>query len=62
VFSTGLAGTTASRDARSFTIAANWYLNPYIRYYATFERTTFGGGANARPDENAIIFRTQLAF
>jgi phosphate-selective porin OprO/OprP len=62
VFSASLAGTGASRDAKSFTIAANWYPTPYIKYYATFERTTFGGGAIARPDENAILFRTQLAF
>jgi phosphate-selective porin OprO/OprP len=62
VFSASLAGTGANRDARSFTVAANWYLNPYIKYYATFERTTFGGGATARPDENVILFRTQLAF
>jgi phosphate-selective porin OprO/OprP len=62
VFSAGLAGTGANRDAKSFTIAANWYPTPYIKYYATFERTTFGGGATARPDENVILFRTQLAF
>ena len=62
VFRASLAATGAVRDAKSFTIAANWYLNTYIKYYATFERTTFGGSATARPDENAIIFRTQLAF
>ena len=62
VFSSGLAGTGANQDAKSFTIAANWYLTPYIKYYATFERTTFDGGATARPDENVILFRTQLAF
>jgi phosphate-selective porin OprO/OprP len=62
VFTSGLAGTGANGDAKSFTVAANWYLTPYIKYYATFERTTFGGGATARPDENVILFRTQLAF
>jgi phosphate-selective porin OprO/OprP len=62
VFSDGLAGSAASRDARSFTIGANWYLTPYVKYYATFERTAFRGGATARPHENVIIFRTQLAF
>ncbi len=62
VFSSGLAGTGANQDAKAFTIAANWYLTPYIKYYATFERTTFDGGATARPDENVILFRTQLAF
>jgi phosphate-selective porin OprO and OprP len=62
VFDAGLAAAGASRDAKSFTLAANWYLNAYIKYYATFERTTFGGNASARPDENVILFRTQLAF
>jgi phosphate-selective porin OprO/OprP len=62
VFSSSLAGIGANRDAKSFTIAANWYPTPYIKYYATFERTTFGGGATARPDENVILVRTQLAF
>src|SRR3990170_657990 len=49
-------------NAKSFTIAANWYPTPYIKYCATFERTTFGGGATARPGGNVILFRTQLAF
>lgn len=62
VFDAGLAGIGANREARAFTIAANWYPNPYIKYYATFERTAFGGSAAARPDENVILFRTQLAF
>jgi phosphate-selective porin OprO and OprP len=62
VFDAGLAAAGASRNAKSFTLAANWYLNSYIKYYATFERTTFGGNASARPDENVILFRTQLAF
>jgi phosphate-selective porin OprO/OprP len=61
-FDAALAGAGASRDARSFTLAANWYPTSYIKYYATFERTTFGGGVAPRPDENVILFRTQLAF
>lgn len=62
VFDAGLGAGGASRDAKSFTLAVNWYLNSYIKYYATFERTTFGGRGSARPDENVILFRTQLAF
>ena len=48
-FTAGLAAASASRDAKSFTIGANWYPAAYIKYYATYERTTFDGGA-ARAD------------
>jgi phosphate-selective porin OprO and OprP len=60
-FDAGLAAITASRQARSFTIAANWYPNQSIKVYATFERTTFTGGA-ARQPENVVLYRTQLGF
>lgn len=61
VFTSGLAAATASRKASAFTIAANWYPAAFIKYYATFERTSFDGGAS-RPTENVILFRTQVAF
>jgi phosphate-selective porin OprO and OprP len=61
-FTSGLAGGSASRAARSFTIAANWYPNAYVKYYATFERTTFTGPVAARPAEDVILFRTQIGF
>ena len=61
-FAAGLASATASRKAQSFTLAANWYPNPWIKYYATFERTMFSGGNVARPAENVLLFRTQLGF
>jgi phosphate-selective porin OprO and OprP len=60
-FSRGLAAPAASRTASAFTLAANWYPTFFIKYYATFERTTFDGGA-VRPAENIILFRAQLAF
>ncbi len=60
-FTTGLAAANASREAKQFTIAANWYPAAYIKYYATFERTTFDNSA-VRPPENVILFRTQLSF
>lgn len=60
-FTSGLAAATASRKASAFTIAANWYPAAFIKYYATFERTSFDGGAS-RPTENVILFRTQVAF
>jgi phosphate-selective porin OprO/OprP len=64
IFVAGLAAVGASRAARSFTVAANWYPNPAVKYYFTFERTQFeaaAGGAN-RADENVILIRAQLGF
>ena len=62
-FDAGFAATGASREAQSFTIAANWYPNPYVKFYGTFERTIFDrNAAGARHPENAILFRTQLGF
>jgi phosphate-selective porin OprO/OprP len=62
-FTAGLAAAAASREARSFTIAANWYPTAYIKYYATFERTVFDGNAHGpRPAENVILVRAQLGF
>ena len=60
-FTNGLAAATASRKASAFTIAANWYPAAFLKYYATFERTSFDGGAS-RPTENVILFRAQVAF
>jgi phosphate-selective porin OprO/OprP len=60
-FTSGLAAATASRKASAFTIAANWYPAAFIKYYATFERTSFDGGAS-HPTEHVILFRTQLVF
>jgi phosphate-selective porin OprO/OprP len=62
VFDAGLAAMDASRTAKSFTIAMNWYPNAYVKYYATFERTVFKAGAALRPSENVILFRTQIGF
>ena len=62
-FDAGFAAAGASREAQSFTIAANWYPNPYIKFYGTFERTVFDHNATgARHAENAILFRSQLGF
>ena len=62
-FDAGFAASGASRDAQSFTIAANWYPNAYVKFYGTFERTTFDHNATgARHAENAILFRSQLGF
>ncbi|HEX8030082.1 MAG TPA: porin [Vicinamibacterales bacterium] len=60
-FESGLAANTASQHAKSFSAAMNWYPNPNMKYYATFEHTTFEGGAT-RPSEDVILFRTQINF
>jgi phosphate-selective porin OprO/OprP len=60
-FARDFAAETASRHAGAFTIAANWYPTAFIKYYATFERTSFEGGA-VHPPENVILFRAQVAF
>lgn len=61
IFESGLAAPTASQIARSFTVAMNWFPNPYVKYYATFERTAFEGGAT-RPAEDLFLIRAQLNF
>ncbi|HEV8394881.1 MAG TPA: porin [Vicinamibacterales bacterium] len=62
-FTDGLADTRASRVARSWTLGVNWYPNPWVKWYATVERTTFEGGSPvARPDENVVFLRFQLGF
>ena len=59
----GLASAGSSRQAQSFTVAANWYPNPYVKFYGTFERTVFDHNAGGpRHAENAILVRTQLGF
>jgi phosphate-selective porin OprO and OprP len=62
-FDAGFAAANASHEAQSLTLAANWYPNPYIKFYGTFERTIFDHNASsARHAENAVLFRTQLGF
>lgn len=62
-FTEALTVAGASPGARSLTIAANWYPAAYVKYYLTFERTTFSAGATTtRPAENVILVRAQLAF
>lgn len=64
IFNAGFAATGASRKARSFTAAANWYPNTAVKYYFTFERTmfdAFAGGAD-RASENVILLRAQIGF
>lgn len=59
IIATGGAAVGSSQKARQFSIGTNWFLNNFVRVYATYERHTFTG---TRADENVIIFRSQLAF
>jgi phosphate-selective porin OprO/OprP len=61
-FDRGFAAATASREARAFTLGVNWYPTAFIKYYATFERTSFDGGSAGRPSENVVLMRAQVAF
>lgn len=62
-FEAAFAAAGANRKAQSFTLAANWYPNPFIKFYGTFERTVFDDdAAGPRKAENLILFRAQLGF
>src|SRR5688572_14875886 len=62
-FDAGLAATGASRQAHSWGIGANWYPNPWIKWYASVERTTFESGLPPlRQAEQIVVVRCQLAF
>jgi phosphate-selective porin OprO/OprP len=59
----GFAAAGSSREAKTFTLGANWYLNPYLKWVFNFERTVFDGDSNGgRPSENALLLRSQLTF
>lgn len=56
---------SASREAKSIGVGANWYLNQNIKLALEYENTSFKGGAAGgadRDDENAILTRVQLNF
>ena len=61
VFANGLASSTSNQKADAVAVAANWYPNPYIKYYITYERTLLEGGAPSR-HETLLLFRAQVAF
>ena len=61
VFSTGLASATSNQRAKAVTVGANWYLNTFIKYLATYEHTEMDGGVGPRT-ENVIVVRAQLLF
>ncbi|MDO8795550.1 MAG: porin, partial [Vicinamibacterales bacterium] len=62
-FDAGLAAAGASREAKAVTLGVNWYPNPYLKYYFSFERTVFDGDPTGpRHAENAILVRNQIGF
>ena len=60
-FDAGFAAAGASQKAKAFTVGLNWYPSQYIKYYLTYDRTSFDG-PTPRATENIIAFRVQVAF
>ena len=60
-FEDGFAAIGSSRRARATTIGVNWYPTQVVKYYGTYERTTFNGPTPRAPD-HTVLFRVQLAF
>jgi phosphate-selective porin OprO and OprP len=54
----------SAREARSWGIAANWYLNTHVRVALNVDRTTFEGGAaeGDRPPETLLLSRFQVGW
>jgi phosphate-selective porin OprO and OprP len=61
-FRSGVAAPGSSDRARQITVGLNWYPSAFIKYYAVFERTTFGVATVPLAPENAVIVRAQVAF
>lgn len=55
---------TQAREAKGFGIGLNWYLNRNVRLYASYEETTFAGGAATgdREKEKVLFTRMQFAY
>ena len=62
-FVESLAAPGASGRADQWTFGLNWFPTSFTKWYVNYERTTFDENvAGARPVENVIFFRGQLAF
>jgi phosphate-selective porin OprO/OprP len=61
-FDAALAAAGSSGHATQFSVGANWYPAPFLKYYLAYERIGFEGGNASRPDENSVILRAQIAF
>lgn len=61
------ASTGSAREATSWGVGLNWYLNSNVRFYLDFESTHFDGGSKSpngltARDERALLGRVQLSF
>jgi phosphate-selective porin OprO/OprP len=53
----------SSGRAEAWTLGLNWFLTPNFKYVVNFERTVFDDDPDGpRKPENALVFRTQVAF
>jgi phosphate-selective porin OprO/OprP len=53
---------TQARDARGFGLGLNWYLNRNVRLLASYEETTFDGGAATGDREKEKVLFTRMQF
>jgi phosphate-selective porin OprO/OprP len=61
------ASSGSAREATSWGVGLNWYLNSNIRFYFDFESTHFDGGSKSPSaltagDERALLGRVQFSF
>jgi phosphate-selective porin OprO/OprP len=61
------AKSGAAKEATSWGLGLNWYLNSNIRFYLDFEMTRFDGGSKTpgtvtARDERALLGRVQVSF
>jgi phosphate-selective porin OprO and OprP len=65
-FSRGFADSAKSaRRAFAWAVGLSWFLTKNLKQAASYERTTFTGGASRggdRPPENALLIRSELRF
>jgi phosphate-selective porin OprO and OprP len=59
--------SASAREATSWGVGLNWYLNSNVRFYFDFESTRFDGGSKAvnavtARDEKALLGRVQFSF
>lgn len=59
--------SASAREATSWAVGLNWYLNSNVRLYVDYEQTHFEGGSQAPTavtarDERAVLGRVQFSF
>jgi phosphate-selective porin OprO/OprP len=59
--------STSAKEATSWGVGLNWYLNTSARLYLDYESTRFDGGSTAKgsataQDEHALLARVQFSF